>query len=207
MRLTNTNTFSGTTTISGGTLLVNGSYTGSTLLAGGTLGGTGTVGTIGTATSGTVAPGQSPGILSSGLVNWNPNTTFAVELNGPMLGTQYDQLNVAGTVNLANATLNVALGFTPVLGTLFTIVNNDGNDAITGTFAGLAEGGIVTVNNVPLQVSYTGGVGGNSVTLASLATASPTSTSSTPRAGSSAGARMTGSNVTRSTLVTGPPRR
>ena len=57
----------------------------------------------------------------------------------------YDQVNVNGAVNLTGATLNVTTGagFTPAVGNTFTIINNDGADAVTGTFTGLAEGGAV----------------------------------------------------------------
>ena len=66
------NTYTGTTTISAGTLLVNGDTSGSLVnVTGGTLGGTGPVGGI-VATNGTVAPGNSAGVLTSvGNVTFN----------------------------------------------------------------------------------------------------------------------------------------
>jgi fibronectin-binding autotransporter adhesin len=167
--------YSGTTAVQAGTLLVDGSQTSSLVaLAGGTLGGTGSVGPI-TASGGTLAPGQSPGILSSGGVSFAPAASFAVELNGTTVGTQADQLSVAGGVSLGGATLSVSLGFSPLLGTIFTIVNNDGADVVTGTFAGLPEGAVLTASGVPLQVGYAGG-SGNDVTLRVLASPTPTNT-------------------------------
>src|SRR2546421_668675 len=93
-----------------------------------------------TATCGTIAPGDSPGILNTGSVTMNSATTFTVELNGATVNTGYDQLNVTGTVNLGGATLSTTLGFNSAPGTTFVIINNDGNDPVTGMFNGLAPG-------------------------------------------------------------------
>src|SRR5262249_6322067 len=51
---------------------------------------------------GTVSPGASPGILTNGNVNL-AGGTLAIELNGTTVGTQFDQLNVNGTVTLTGA--------------------------------------------------------------------------------------------------------
>jgi hypothetical protein len=50
------------------------------------------------------------------------------------------------------------------MGQVFTIIANDGADPVSGTFAGLPEGGAIVVNGVRLQISYVGG-SGNDVTL------------------------------------------
>jgi hypothetical protein len=64
---------------------------------------------------------------------------FNVEVNGPNAG-EYDRLNVTGSVSLGGATLAVTLGYAPSPGTVFQIIDNDGVDAVTGTFASLADG-------------------------------------------------------------------
>ena len=167
--LSGPNTYSGTTTAQDHTLLINGTQPGSAVfVTGGTLGGIGTVGAL-TATSGSVAPGQSPGILNSGTVSWNPATTFAVEINNTTVGTGYDQLNVAGTVSLGSATLSVALGAYQPFGSTFIIINNDGADPIAGTFAGLPPGSTITTGGQNFTISYTGGTGNDVVLTAAAA--------------------------------------
>jgi len=166
LTLSGTNTYTGSTTVSGGTLLVNGSQGSSAVsLNGGTLGGTGTVGPItSTGSGGSVTPGVGVGILSSGNVNWSSGSPgFVVQLNGTTAGTGYDQLNVTGSVNLGSATLSGTLGFSPPNGTSFTIINNDGSDAVIGTFAGLPEGSTVVLSGQSFKVSYVGGTGNDVV--------------------------------------------
>ncbi len=172
------NTYTGPTTVQAGTLLVNGSQPQSAVsLVGGTLGGTGTVGPI-TATGGQLAPGTSAGVLTTvGNLALGATTTYAVELGSPTS----DQLKVDdGTVNLGGATLSVSLGFTPLIGTIFTIVNNTGSGAVTGTFAGLPEGSLLSVGTSTLAVSYTGGTG-NDVTLQAVNSPTPMATATATR--------------------------
>jgi autotransporter-associated beta strand protein len=105
LELTEVNTLTGNTTVSDGTLVVNGSLAESavTLETGGTLGGGGTIGDL--FASGTVAPGNSIGTLSTGDVLFRTGSTYHVEINAN--GTS-DLLKVAGTATIqAGATVEV----------------------------------------------------------------------------------------------------
>jgi subtilisin-like proprotein convertase family protein len=95
------------------------------------------------------------------------SSDFTVELNGTTPGVGYDQLNARGVVSLGGATLNVTTAFgvndAPVAGTQFVIINNDGVDVVSGTFAGLANGSIVIAGNLKFVTSYNGGSGNDVV--------------------------------------------
>ncbi len=130
---------------------------------GGILKGTGTVGSLLVGTGGIVAPGHSPGcITSSGLTL---NGIFQAELGGTTACSGYDQAVVNGAVDVTGGTLTPTLynGFVPAVGQSYTIINNDGSDAVTGTFAGVAQGGTVTNTGVTYSVSYVGGDGNDVV--------------------------------------------
>jgi autotransporter-associated beta strand protein len=176
--LAGANTYTGTTTVSGGVLNVDSAQPGSpvTLQAGATLGGSRTVGTI-TSTSATVGPGNpAPGVLTdSGDLTLDSGSSLSVALDGNTAGTGYSQLVVSGQVNLNGATLDATAGFTPADNQTFTIIDNTGTSAVSGTFAGLPQGAMLTISGQPYAISYTGG-DGNDVVLTSLA-ASTTSVS------------------------------
>jgi autotransporter-associated beta strand protein len=158
--------YTGQTLLSAGVLEVDGSDPSSTFsLAGGTLTGTGAVGPISQGSgAGTIDLGGT--LLQSGSVRLGSASTVSVTLDGSTPGVDYGQLGVQGTVTLNGAALNIALtpGFTVSIGQSFTIIDNRGNAAVGGTFAGLAEGQTVPVGDVVLGVSYRGG-SGNDVTL------------------------------------------
>src|SRR5205823_6091801 len=82
-------------------------------------------------------------------------------------GTGYDQLNVTGTVTLQSVALNLAMSpsFVPAVGQEFVLIANDGVDLPSGTFNGMPEGTIVTLNGTEFVLSYSRGANHNSVTL------------------------------------------
>lgn len=156
------NLYTGTTNITSGKLLVNGLQSPSnvSLNSTGVLGGSGRVGVITGGGTGGITPGNSPGILNvTGNVAFASTNSFNVELNGTTVGTQYDQLNVTGSVNLNSATLNVVLGFTPTSGDSFTIIQSSA--VLIGTFSGLPNGSTFSVGGNTLRIDY----GTNSVVI------------------------------------------
>lgn len=161
------NSTSGMTVHLDQTLVVNGERGSIIVNKGGVLKGTGKVGEITVESGGKVSPGTSPGCLAAGNTTFVSGSTFEVEIAGTTVCSEYDQLRVTGTVNLGNSTLNTLFlnGFKPVTGASFVIIDNDSNDAITGTFASLAEGATLTVDGVVFKISYVGGTDGNDVVL------------------------------------------
>lgn len=156
LTLTNTSTYTGATTVNEGSLVINGNITTSTLttVAGtGTLAGSGQVGALSVGAGGTLAPGNSPGILNTGNTQLELGSTLSIEIMGDTVGAGYDRLNVTGTVTLAG-TLAVTTGYSPAPDSLFFIIANDGGDAVSGTFGGLAEGTTFVAGGTEFQISY-----------------------------------------------------
>lgn len=159
------NTYSGQTIVSVGTLRINGSQPQSVVSVGssGTLGGYGTVGTI--VASGAVSPGASPGMLTCSNMTFSSGGDFLVELTGLVPGADHDQLKVRGTNNLANAILQVTPAFAhPVrMGDQFVILDNDGTEAITGTFSGLTNNATFAAGEFTFRINYNSGTGNDVV--------------------------------------------
>jgi hypothetical protein len=182
----NTNT---TTNVTTGVVQINNSSPQTTnfVVSGGTLKGTGAIGNLTATGTGIIAPGNSPGQVTTTNLSLSSTNTLQIEIIGanssPVAGTDYDQIVIGsgGTVILGSAILNLSSTYTGNAGTVFTIIDNqDPTTAIQGTFAGLSEGAAVSVNGRAYQISYVGGTG-NDVTLTILN--SPTITSFNPTAG------------------------
>lgn len=111
----------------------------------------------------TLSPGNSPGIINTGNLSLTSGSNLNIEINGNAAGALYDQVNVTGTVNLGGANLVASLGYSPTAGHTYTIVNNDGGDPVTGTFAGLPEGTVFFLGANSFKISYVGGTGNDVV--------------------------------------------
>ena len=204
-----TSTLTGPTDILSGTLQVDGSQPSSAVTDGedgstsaANLSGTGTVGPISATRYSTISPGDGatePGILTAdGDVTLNSASTLDVALNGTTAGTGYSQLNATGSVSLGGSTLSATLGFTPAAGESFTILKSTA--PITGTFAGLPEGGSVEIGGVSFTINYAAD-GGDEVML-TPAIATPLAT--TTALSSSANPSTVGESVTFTATVAGP---
>ncbi|MFT3746150.1 MAG: cohesin domain-containing protein [Pyrinomonadaceae bacterium] len=125
-------------------------------------------GTLAVSSAGaTLSPGFSPGIINSGNFSLVSGSNLNIELNGNIAGSLYDQVNVTGTVSLGGANLVTSVGYAPTTGHTYTIVNNDGADAVSGIFNGLPEGTVFFVGPNSFRISYVGGTG-NDVVLTSV---------------------------------------
>ncbi len=94
---------------------------------------------------------------------------LGIVIDGTTADSQYTQLNFAGQVDLSGVNLVLSGSYAPADGDSFVIVNNDGSDAILGTFSGLAEGAILTVNGVNKRITYIGGDGNDVVLISAKA--------------------------------------
>jgi len=161
---------SGTTILDDGELRMDGIQTNSTIrLDGGIVTGRGFVGHITANSGGTVAPGFGGAQYESALhcrnVTLNPATTFRPVLTSSSPDFEGHKLQVAGSVILGGSQLAVDLytTFKPTNSASFVIIDNDGNDAINGTFAGLPEGATIPAEGVLFRISYAGGTGNDVV--------------------------------------------
>nr|WP_258405780.1 putative Ig domain-containing protein [Shewanella mangrovisoli] len=164
--LSGTSTFSGATQVSAGTLLVTGNIapsSGVTVASGATLGGTGTVAAVSVANGGNLSPGNAgPGLINiAGNLLLNSGANLLLDITGTSAATQYDQLNVTGTVTLTGAAISATHSYVAANGDSYEVIINDGVDAINGTFSGIAEGDVLVAggNSSNLLVSYMAGSG------------------------------------------------
>jgi autotransporter-associated beta strand protein len=192
---------SGTVRLTGGdlTLIGNNTFTGVALNDGGILRilagslaapftqSTGTFGLANNASvnavtiqGGTFAPGLSgTGIGNSGNLSLGSGATYLEPINGSASGA-FGRLRVSGTVDLGGSSLVLSGSATGVAGgTQFSIIDNDGFDAISSTFAGLSEGATIAggPGNFNYVITYAGGTG-NDVVLTAMAPTSVTLASS-----------------------------
>ena len=215
--LSGSNTYTGATIVSGGTVQLDGTidanFTSSATVAvsgtGTRLTGTGTInnavtvstnatlggrlnitGPVTINSTGTLSPGNSPGIISTGNLSLASGSTFTVEIDdnntvdplvtppGAVAGTDYDQVQVTGSVTIgATAKLNLQdLGSTGINPRdVYVIIDNDGSaDAVSGTFGSvigvtdinggtLASGDLLDLNGDLFRIFYNGGDGNDIV--------------------------------------------
>ena len=183
--LNGNNTYTGATTVGGGlaaaSLRVNGRHSGGgayTVLSGNTLGGTGVFALADAVTKIDIQNGAAlhigGGRLTVETGSLNVAGVFSFDLNGTTAGTNggYDQFlfsagNVGALTLTSTSTLLLNLGFTPVAGQQFELIDvQNSSTFINGAFAGLSEGAIFNVGSDQFQISYVGGTGNDLVVTA-----------------------------------------
>jgi autotransporter-associated beta strand protein len=127
----NSNGTIGGTIINGSLLTMNGSAGDVLVNSGGTLGGSGSVQGL-TLNGGTVAPGNSPGLLSAYELNGS-NGTFQFQLGAPTTrGTTYDAINVTTLLTLGASTaftFETLNSYTYAIGDTYDLFNFNSIDA------------------------------------------------------------------------------
>ena len=156
--------FVGAASVQAGALLIDGSTPGMTVEveSGATLGGHGTTGKVVVDAGGTLAPGNSAGIIHTGDLTFISGANFAVQIQGTTPGTGYDQVVVNGSISLGGANLDLTFldGFVSHVGDSFLVIDNDGADAVTGQFA---QGAYFATGGKVFSINYSGGDGNDVV--------------------------------------------
>lgn len=120
--------------------------------------GVGKIGHVKIENGGKIAPGLSPGTLTTGNIEWVEGSTYEFEIGKDGA----DKIVANGTVTLGNGTLSVLRyqDYAPKSGDVYTIIENDGSDAVSGTFKDLPEGAtFTTADGAVYRINYVGGDG------------------------------------------------
>lgn len=154
--------------------ILNGTRNDISVLSGGILKGTGTASYINVSKGGFIAPGNSPGkITTLDTLYLNSGSTFQAELQNK---DNYDQIIVGqnytgggNAVSIDGAILSLSLysGYSIKANDTFTIINNLSSTPVYGTFANLPEGQTIALDGGLFKISYVGG-DGNDVVLTAL---------------------------------------
>ncbi|HEY1771147.1 MAG TPA: autotransporter-associated beta strand repeat-containing protein [Chthoniobacterales bacterium] len=180
LTLSGNNTYTGPTAVKAGVLVTNnkqGSATGSgsVNVNAGTLGGQGAISgpvIIGTGggSGAFLAPSaaaKQPVTLSlTSTLTFNSDATYTCTLQASKKKSANDEVVANGVTIASGAQFNLVAKAQGKLkaGTSFTVISNTASTPISGTFANLADGAILTVGKSKLQASYEGG-DGNDLTL------------------------------------------
>ena len=127
LTLSGSNTYTGATAVNGGQLFVNGQLgtTAVAVNASGLLGGSGTIlGNVTVGSSGTLAPGNSPGVLTVGSLSLSDGSHTLMEITGTS-ASLYDQIVGTGSGGLTyGGTLDLVMSGSYATGTTFHLFSN-----------------------------------------------------------------------------------
>lgn len=180
LTLSGANTYTGGSTVSGGILAVtntsgSGTGAGRVSISAGTLGGAGTITgpvTVGTGSGGgaSLAPmagAKKPATLTiQSALTFKADATYTYALKAKKRKSQSDQVIANGVTIESGAKFDFIGQVQGKLrrGTSFSVISNTGASAISGRFANLVDGAILSLSNTNLRASYSGG-DGNDLTL------------------------------------------
>ncbi len=179
LTLSSANSYTGGTTVGAGILAVTNTSgsatgTGAVQVNAGTLGGKGIVAgnvTVGTGTG--VRANLSPAtgtmtkatFTTQGLLTLRSDATYTYTARGQNRTAQADKVVANGvTINGATFAFRSQISITLHTGVVLTVISNTSATPISGTFANLADGAILSVGGTNFQASYEGG-DGNDLTL------------------------------------------
>nr|WP_315247274.1 LamG-like jellyroll fold domain-containing protein [uncultured Flavobacterium sp.] len=162
-------TYWGTTTVKKGRFLLannptTGAFASPVIVEEGIFAGSGksagsaTIGT-GTGSGAALEPGYlGIGTLTIGALTMKADATFKEEIN---LDTAIgDKINVTSVNLVNNPKLSISsIGITLPPGTAYTLIDNTGTVAITGTFQDLPEMALISVGGYDFRITYKGGTG------------------------------------------------
>ncbi len=151
LTLSGTSTYSGATNVYDGEMSVTGSIASSAItVSGGILTGTGSMGAV-AVSGGTLSPGVGGvGTIDTGNLSLEEGSGYSVDL----VDGASDKTNVIGTVSLGDASLIVNSTRAANEGDVLVLIQNDGTDAVSGTFADLPEGAEVVFGDVTYCITY-----------------------------------------------------
>lgn len=114
---------------------------------------------------GVISPGGSGigDLQFSPSFSLSPPVTVRIQVTGATPGGQHDRIRVTGPVSLGNAALEIVTATGISVGEGVVLIENDGNDAVQGTFAGRAEGSLFDVSNRLYRLRYKSGTGNDTV--------------------------------------------
>ena len=153
------NTYTGKTFVLGGSIILNANQASDFIVDGGTLSGSATIGKL-EAKSGSV----SPSFLLSNDISLSGPSALNLTIRSTSPGVGSDQITTHGTVTLGNATINLSGSFNLKTSEELILVHNDGVDPVSGTFKGIANNQIITIQGTSYLFKYDGG-DGNDITL------------------------------------------